>query len=151
MIPFIYAREGHHFVPTTRASSPWEPGKQNGIAVAGLLVHLLETLPAPAGMSTARLTIDIISTVPLAPVTGRARLIKDGRQMQFAEAEMVVDGRIVARATALRVRMAETPAIAEANPYPPPEDFADCDFMPTDIFGDSLRTRLVKGALRGGI
>lgn len=148
MIPHFYAREGGLFVPTGLAASPWERGKQNGVALGGLLVHLIETIAAPVPMTTTRLTIDILAAAPHAPTAGRATILRDGRRIQLVQAELVVEDRIVARATALRTRVADTPAFEEPNPYPPPESVPRSDFMGARAFGGTLETRLVSGELR---
>ena len=146
--PFFYAADGDAFTPTGLAASPWERGKQNGVALGGLLTHLVEQVPATVAMTTARLTIDILSAADFAPTIGRARTVREGRRIQMVEAELLTGDRVVARATALRVRKADTPMIATPNPYPPPEDVAPSDFMGNRAFGGSMETRLVRGGLR---
>lgn len=146
--PCFYVAEGGAFLPTGLAASPWEQGKQNGVALGGLLTHLIEQVPAPAAMTTARLTIDILSAADFRPTIGRARTVRDGRRIQMVEAELLTAERVVARATTLRVRKADTPVIAAAHTYPPPEAVAPSDFMGEKAFGGSMETRLVQGGLR---
>lgn len=149
MIPFFYATDGDdRFTPSGLARSPWERGKQNGVALGGLLTHLIETIPAPVPMMTTRLTIDILAAAPHAQTTGRCAVLRDGRRIQLVQSELTVDERVVARATALRTRIAETPAFADQNSYPPPEAVAPIDFMGERAFGGTLETRLVSGGLR---
>ena len=52
--------------------SPWNPAHQNGVAIAGLLTHLAEAVPAPAPMLAAHITIDILRPTPFGPIVGRA-------------------------------------------------------------------------------
>ncbi|CAM8672507.1 thioesterase family protein [Sphingobium cupriresistens] len=148
MTAHFYAPDGDAFVPTELAASPWERGKQNGVALGGLLTHLIEQAPAPATMSTARLTIDILSATDLAPTIGRTRIVREGRRIQMVEAELLIARRVVARATALRVRKADTPVIAVPGDYPPPETVPASDFMGDKAFGGSMETRLIQGGLR---
>lgn len=147
--PFFYRQQGDYFLPSDLARSPWQKATQNGVGMGGLLTHLIEKVPSPAPMTVARLTIDILSAAPFAPTLGKARVLREGKRIQMVESELVAEGdRVVARASALRVRHAETPPIAEANPYPPPEDVAPSDFMDERAFGGTMQTRLVRGALR---
>lgn len=147
--PYFYDCDGDLFVPTDLARSPWQSGTQNGVGMGGLLAHLVETVPAPTPMTVARLTIDILSAAPFAPTVGRARVLREGKRIQMVESELVADdGRVVARASALRVRSAETPVIPEDNPYPAPEEVTPSDFMGDRAFGGTMQTRLVRGGLR---
>lgn len=146
--PYFYRREGDIFHPSDIARSPWHQDTQNGVGLGGLLVHLIETVAAPVAMTVARLSIDILSTAPLRPTLGRVRVPREGKRIQMIEAELVTQDRVVARAAALRVRQAQTPAIPQDNPYPPPEEVAPSDFMGPRAFGGGMETRLVRGSLR---
>ncbi|MET0371631.1 MAG: thioesterase family protein [Sphingobium sp.] len=148
MHPCFYTRSGDAFLPTRLAASPWERGKQNGVGLGGLSTFLIETIPTPTDMTTARLTIDILAAAPMEETFGRTRVLREGKRIQMVEAELVVGDRAVARATALRVRREESPLIPEANPYPAPDSVPDSDFMGQQAFGGTLDTRLVSGALR---
>lgn len=148
MTPYFYGLDGDLYIPTGLAASPWERGKQNGVGMGGLLAHLIETIPMPVPMTVARLGIDILSAAPMDATEGRTRVLREGKRIQMVEAELVVGDRVVARATALRTRLAETPAFVEPNGYPAPEEVSDSDFMGERAFGGTLETKLVSGALR---
>ena len=144
----FYREEGGAYRPTGLARSPWEADKQNGVALGGLATFLIEAIPAPGPMTTARLTIDILAAAPHAPTEGRTRVIREGKRIQMVESELHIDGSAVARATALRVRDAETPSFGAGHDYPAPETVAPSQFMPPSAFGGSMETRLVQGGLR---
>lgn len=148
MRPCFYTHDGDAFVPTRLAASPWERGKQNGVGLGGLATFLIETIPASTAMTTARLTIDILAAAPMDATFGRTRVLRQGKRIQMVESELVVGERVVARATALRVRQEGTPPIPEANPYPAPQGVAEAQFMAPQAFGGTLETRLVSGAPR---
>lgn len=148
MTAHFYRVEDGLYHPTSLAYSPWERGKQNGVALGGLVAFLTETVATPCPMTTARLTIDILTAAPHAPTEGRARIVREGRRIQTVEAELLVEGRAVARATALRVRIAETPVVGAFEAYPPPETVPPKEFMPPAAFGHSMETRPVHGGLR---
>jgi len=118
----FYHQEGDRFVPTRLNISPWTRKTQNGMAVAGLLAHVLDGAPPPAPMLTARLAIDILGAPPVEPLRPAVRTLRDGRRMQILEVELSTAERTWARATALRVRTAESPPFEEPNPYPVPPD-----------------------------
>jgi hypothetical protein len=60
-------------------------------------------------MVTSRLTIDILGAVPIEPLIPAVRLLRDGKRMQTLEVTLSAADRTWVRATALRVRRAETP------------------------------------------
>lgn len=148
MTAHFYREEGGLYHPTSLAFSPWERNKQNGVALGGLAAFLTETVPTPAPMTTARLTIDILAAAPHAATEGRTRIVREGKRIQTVEAELLVEGRTVARATALRVRIDETPPVGDFPSYPPPEDVPEGEFMHPGAFGYSMTTRPVRGGLR---
>jgi hypothetical protein len=87
-------------VPTGHARGPWDPGQLHGGAPGALVAEAVEA----EGYLVARLTIDFLAPVPMAPLTVVARTIRPGRNLQIAEAEMQADGRTVLRARATRLR-----------------------------------------------
>ena len=144
----FYRQSDARFEPTDLAKSPWERGKQNGVALGGLLAYLIDAMPAAQPMNTARLQIDILSAAPFASTEGRCVVIRDGKRIQLVESQLLVDNRLVARATALRVRAAETPSLSVSSPYPAPEDVPSAAFMGPGAFGGTLETRIIQGGLR---
>ena len=118
----FYEISGSHFVPTDIAVSPWNRNGQSGIALGGLAAHVIGQVPTPAAMHTARISIDIFGVVPRAPVEHRVRILREGRRVQLVDVELLVDGRVQARMTALRARIADSPPIEPplAHPLPDP-------------------------------
>ncbi len=145
--PSFYQRVGDLYEPTHLARSPWEKGKQNGVGLGGLAVSLIEQVPAPVPMATARLTIDIMGAVPHALTEGRTRVVREGKRLQLVESELLVDGRVGARASALRARIAETPVYSEQRTWPAPETVEPCRFMDERAFGGAMETRMVSGTV----
>jgi hypothetical protein len=116
----FFTREGAHFVPTGLGVSPWNRRAQLGVALAGLAGQLIDATPTPAPMITSRLTVDILGAVPIEPLLPAVRLLRDGKRMQTLEITLSAGDRIGVRATALRVRRAETPDCAPPLPHPVP-------------------------------
>ena len=107
----IFRRDGDAFVPTGHARGPWDPGQLHGGAPGALIAEAVQA----DGYLVARLTIDFLAPVPLAPVTVSARTTKPGRNVQLAEAEMEAEGRTVLRARAMRLRRGEVELPAAAG------------------------------------
>jgi acyl-coenzyme A thioesterase PaaI-like protein len=51
----------------------------------------------------------------------RTEVTREGRKLQFVEAQVVSDGEVVARARVVRMREAESPTIPAPLRYPPPQ------------------------------
>jgi len=115
----VFRRDGDAFVPTGHARGPWDPGALHGGAPAALIAEAVQE----EGYLVARLTLDFLGPVPMAPLTISARTTKPGRSFQLAEAELSADGQIVVRARAVRLRRGhvELPARADDSPPPAPQ------------------------------
>jgi len=145
MYESIFAREGDLLSPFPPATSPYSPKHQSGIVVAGLLTHLVDEAASAEPMEIARITIDLLGSVPFAPVSAAARVIRDGRRTQHLEAVITADGTVVARAFAVRVRVGENPPIPMAGAFAPPEDAPAVSFARQDGIPSCLETRLIYG------
>jgi hypothetical protein len=100
-------------VPSELARGPWSPDALHGGPVAALLAGLAESLPQPGPMHPARMTLELLRPVPLAPLRGAARVLRPGRKLMLAEASLHAGEVEVARATLLSLRRAELPLPAE--------------------------------------
>lgn len=123
MKPAFFVPSANGFTPTELPVSPWNPAAMNGVAVAGLLAHLVETAAPTTSqpMAFGRLTFDFLGPIPFAELTPAFRVLRDGRNVQILEAEMLHAGRVCARAQALRVRVAETVSYEIPTQAPNPE------------------------------
>lgn len=120
----VFHLDGDRAVPTELARGPWSPDAQHGGAPAALLARTVERFePGPADF-VARMTIELLRPVPLAPLTVRARTLRPGKRVQLVEASLLDDDVEVVRATALRLRTADL-----ALPVPEP---APLDLPPPD-------------------
>jgi acyl-Coa thioesterase superfamily protein/acyl-CoA thioesterase superfamily protein len=117
----VFRREGDAFVPTGHARGPWDPGQLHGGAPGALIAEAVQA----DGYLVARLTLDFLAPVPMAPLTVSARTTKPGRNLQLAEAEMEAEGRTVVRARAVRLRRGEVELPPEAGGEPAPADGPD--------------------------
>jgi hypothetical protein len=99
------------FVPTTWARGPW--GQTiSGNYVGGLLGLIGERDLAAAtdGMQPARLTVDLLRPVALAPVAASTTVVRAGRRLVLADVVMTQGDATVARASLLYLRRGEQPA-----------------------------------------
>jgi hypothetical protein len=109
MVEPLFHSDGDRWIPSELTRGPWSPDAMHGGPVAALLAHVTERVDAPGPMHPARLTLELMRPVPLAPLTVVARVLRPGRKVQWVEATLEAAGTMVARATLLRMRAAEIP------------------------------------------
>ena len=135
MFDAFYERDGDLLVATELTRGPWDPGAQHAGPPAALLGRAIEGLPEAGEFQVGRLTVEILRSVPIAPVVVRAEVVRPGRSVQLVEAELSVDGEALMRARAWRIRTRPVDVPAEAivapAPPPPPEQGSEAGFFPT--------------------
>ena len=110
----IFGRDGDLYVPTGHARGPWDPNALHGGAPAALVMREIEAL-APE-MRVARLTLEFMGAVPLAPLSVSAEVVRPGRRFQLAEAELVSGDRVGCRARAVLLRRGDLPDVPRGDP-----------------------------------
>ncbi|HYB30116.1 MAG TPA: thioesterase family protein [Solirubrobacteraceae bacterium] len=116
--PVFEAVDGR-FVATKYGRGPWDPGALHGGAPAALLVRAFERVPAPQGLSLARVTYEFMRPVPVGPLEVNAEVVRPGRRVQLLEASIVADGVEFVRARALQVQAADAGGATDGNAPPP--------------------------------
>jgi hypothetical protein len=102
----FYVPEGEgRYHSTASTHGPWGPTTQHGGPPSALLVRELEAL-APGGGHLARVAVEFLRPVPVAPVTVRGRALRGGRRVQLFEAELLSNDEPVMRMTAWWRRLA---------------------------------------------
>jgi hypothetical protein len=106
--PAYFLPDGDAFRPTAIARGPW--GETiSGNYVGGLLGHAVEHAAIEPGLQPARLTVDLLRPVAMAPLEARTDVVRQGRRLKLVHAELVQSGVVVARASALLLRRGEQP------------------------------------------
>ena len=146
----IFERDGDTYVPTGHARGPWDPNALHGGAPAALIMREIERL-APE-MRVARLTLEFLGAVPLAPLTVTARIVRPGRRFQLAEAELVSSDRPACRARAVLLRRGEVPDVPRGDApvldAPGPDAVERLDMGEGESFGGTgMDIRFVQGHL----
>jgi hypothetical protein len=118
-VPVFEGSDGR-FVATEFARGPWDANALHGGAPAALLMRAFEQLPAPEGLSLARVTYELLRPVPVGPLEIQAEVTRPGRRVQLLEGSISADGVEVVRARALRIRAADAGADGATEETPPP-------------------------------
>jgi len=114
--PF-FRRDGDLYQPTPVSRGPWSPTSLHGRVVAGLLGHAIEQKYGERDMIPARFTIDMYRLPDLSAAEVKITPIREGRRIKVIDAEYIVGGVSMARATCQLLRQAENP---EGNVWVPP-------------------------------
>ena len=150
----IYRVEGAKVETSAFAGGPWDPKLQHGAAPSSLICWAVEQLPSPVPMRVARLTVDLMRPVPVAPLTLETEVLREGKKIQLIAARLLANGNEVARATALRIRREprELPSSAFCPPIDArgPESGRDPDTagMGCTPFLSGISMRIAHGSFR---
>lgn len=114
--------------PQEHVVGPWDPGHMHGGPPTALLVHEIlrrvDPSSVPADPLVARVTIDFLAPVPVADVDIAVRVVRPGRRVALAEAELAVAGRraLLARVWLMRQQDISVPP-TRREPPPPAAEF----------------------------
>src|SRR5260370_17979842 len=107
MASSIFEPDGDLFIPTEAALSPWSDQALHGGPPTMLMAREIERFPADQPMFITRLTVELLRAVGRTPLAVRSRLVRPGRRVQVVEGSLWNGEQGVARAPALRLRIAE--------------------------------------------
>ena len=105
----IFRVEGVHVVASPDAAGPWDPNMQHGGAPASLVVWAAERIPATVPMQVARVTIDLMRPVPVAPLTLETEVLREGRKIQLCAVRLFANGTLTVGATVLKIKKQAQP------------------------------------------
>ncbi len=142
-------------VPTEHARGPWAPTALHGGPVAALVSRAVEHHTGDDGLQLARITLELLRPVPVAPLTVTSTLVRPGRRVQLVDTVVEAEGLEVAWARALRIRVATgqpapVPAVPEDGAPDPPEQGIAPPLPATDAYrafhNEGIEMRFVRGA-----
>jgi hypothetical protein len=103
--------EGDTYLPSELTRGPWDPDFQHAGPPAGLIGRQVERLEGREGRHVARISLEILRAVPIAPLTVEARIVRPGRSVELVEASLSdAEGEVIkARAWRLRTASIDLP------------------------------------------
>src|SRR5215212_5860923 len=142
----IFRVDGNSVLTSPNAAGPWDPTMQHGSPPAALVVWAAEALPTSVPMRIARVTVDLMRPVPVAPLTIQTEILREGRKIQLCAVRLRANGVVVVGATVLKIKLQAQELPAEAAILPielpgpdqsrvEPADFSSSPF----VTGMSLR------------
>jgi hypothetical protein len=100
----IFRVDGNRVLTSPDAAGPWDPGMQHGSAPASLVVWAAEAIATPVPMHIARVTIDLMRPVPVAPLTLETEVLREGRKIQLCAIRLRAGDAVVVGATVLKIK-----------------------------------------------
>src|SRR5580704_4503627 len=101
----IFRVDGGRVEVGPNAAGPWDPHMQHGSAPAGLALWAAESIPTPVPMRVARVTVDLMRPVPLAPLALETEVLREGRKIQLCAVRLRAGDSLVVGATVLKVKL----------------------------------------------
>ena len=152
----IYRVEGNRVVTSPNAAGPWDPGMQHGSAPASLVVWAAEAIATPVPMRIARVTVDLMRPVPLAPLTLESEVLREGRKIQLCAIRLSAGSTVVVNASVLKVKLqaatlppeAVVPAVTLPGPDQAREEHPSFSSSPF-VAGVSMRAALGRFGVPG--
>src|ERR1700752_2953531 len=105
----IFRVDGANVVTSPHAAGPWDPNMQHGGAPASLVVWAAERMAMAVPMQIARVTIDLMRPVPVAPLTIETEVLREGRKIQLCAVRLRAGGVLTVGATVLKIRKQAQP------------------------------------------
>jgi len=99
----VYEQQGDAWLPTELSRGPWDERAQHGGAPCALLAHVAESAVAEPDWRLARLSVELIKPVPIAPLKTRVSL-ESSRATSRVSIDLLAGDVLVARAHALLLR-----------------------------------------------
>lgn len=150
LIDAIFRVDGNDVVSSPNAAGPWDPSMQHGSPPAALVVWAAEKIPTPTEMRIARVTVDLMRPVPVAPLTIKSEVLREGRKIQLCSIRLSANGVVVVAATVLKIKVQahELPPEADVLPIelPGPDQ---CPVEPADFSSSPFVTGMSLRAARG--
>jgi hypothetical protein len=150
----VFRVEGTRALTSPHASGPWNPGHQHGAAPGSLIAWAAERVATATPMRLARITIDLLRPVPLAPLDIVSDVVREGRKIQLCLIRLLSEGVEVARGTVLKIRVEQLdlPETARGVPLdlPLPDEGREPKELlgGTNAFSTGVSMRVVKGGFR---
>lgn len=128
MVAFFSTVDGGSLRPEDLSISPWSPSQIGGYAICGTLARSIERNRQTASFMPVRLTVDLFKPVLTDLIDTRSVVVRRGPRIEVVDSEIVQNGEVKARASALFVAAGGDPPgdLWQSNdPLPDAPDVVD--------------------------
>ena len=131
MTEAFYCLDGELATPSELTRGPWDPNAQHAGPPSALLARALELCEPRDGARVARVTVEVLAPVPIAPLTVTSRVARPGRSVELLEASLAGPDGEVMRARGWRVAAADITVDWEQEQPPPGRESGEAlEFFP---------------------
>ncbi len=117
---FYLRTDEHAYQPTDAAVGPWSPELLHGGPPIALMARVLREFEPRPGLEIARMSVEFLGPVPLAPCRVEARMLRAGKRVELLDARMQAGGRDVLLARAWRMQRQPDCVQPVQDPFTPP-------------------------------
>lgn len=138
------------FEPSEAVIGPWSPDFQHGGPPSALLTHALRVYPSSLPMKITRVTVEILSAVPVRPCEIKVEVVRGGRRVELLRGEYTADGKTYLIAHAWR--FVSEPGVTgvfldtyDIPPFPGPQPYKSFQGVSYFPYGEALEWRFAEG------
>jgi len=91
------------FEPSIATVGPWSPDFQHGGPPSALMTHVLRTYPSSGNFVISRVTIELLSAVPVKPCVIKVEVVRSGKRIELLRGEYLSEGKTYMIAHAWRI------------------------------------------------
>ena len=124
MTEAFYSLDGDEATPSELTRGPWDPNAQHAGPPSALLARAIELCQPREGARVARVTVEILAPVPIAPLTLSSRVVRPGRSVELLEASLSGPDGEVMRSRGWRIAVSDVTADWEREEPPPGREHA---------------------------
>lgn len=131
---FFIQESEERFVSTGWTTGPWNRESQHAGPPSALLGRAIERTVGRDDLQVARITLEILRPVPIAPLQVSAKVLRPGRSVVLSSAAISDDKGTVMSATAWSIRVADTElerVVHGRHPPKGPADSEEVELFPT--------------------
>ncbi len=138
------------FEPTEATIGPWSPEYQHGGPPSALLTHALRTYPASGPFKVSRITIELLSAVPVKPCEVHVEVVRGGKRIELLRGKYISDGKtyLIAHAWRIISEAGATDSIPDSYEIPLLPEPQVQKFFPgfgSFPYGEALEWRFTEG------
>lgn len=147
---FFIQKDKNRFEPSEATIGPWSPEFQHGGPPSALLTHALRTYPSSLPLKITRVTIEILSAVPVKPCEINVEVVRSGKRIELLRGEYIAEGKIylIAHAWRLLSEPGVTSVVSDLYKIPPlpePQIFKSFQGVSYFPYGEAIDWRFTKG------